>query len=62
MCINVVTPAELSKIIENFAPLGKYICYDVHPIMGACYIGCDNEDGNCWVEEFKTLQECIEWL
>lgn len=26
------------------------------------YIGCDNLDGNAWIEEFDTRMECVAWL
>ena len=26
------------------------------------YIGCDNTDGNAWVEEFNTRIDCVAWL
>ena len=28
----------------------------------AKWIGVDNSDNNCWVEEFDSLKEAIEWL
>lgn len=38
-------------------PLSKWICKDDEK-----YIGIDNTDGQCWVEEFDTALECIKWL
>ena len=26
------------------------------------YIGCDNTDGNAWIEEFDTRIDCFAWL
>lgn len=26
------------------------------------FVGMDNTSGDAWVEEFNTLQECINWL
>lgn len=29
---------------------------------GIKYVGLDNYGNNCWVEEFDTKAECIDWL
>ena len=26
------------------------------------YVGLDNSNGCCWVEEFRTKRACIKWL
>ena len=41
----------------ELAPKGKFYCLD-----NDVWVGCDNTDGYCWVEEFKTEEEVIQWL
>ena len=56
------TVVKAAQIVDGWCngektPRGKWICKD-----GEKYIGIDNSDGNCWVEEFDTALECIKWL
>lgn len=27
-----------------------------------CFIGCDNSSGDAFIEEFKYLEDCLNWL
>ncbi len=29
---------------------------------GKVWCAWDNSSGDCWVEEFKTKKECIDWI
>lgn len=56
------TLIKAAQLIDSWSngdkiPLNKWICKDDNK-----YIGIDNSDGNCWVEEFDTALECIKWL
>lgn len=42
---------------EDIAPEGMFYCQD-----SEVWVGCDNSDKNCWVEEFKTEEDVIAWL
>ena len=55
--IEIVTQQAANGIIENRYPYGLFVQAD-----GAKVIGIDNQDGNAWVDEFDTLQECLDWL
>ena len=55
--IEIVTQQAAIDIIENRYPYGLFVQAD-----GAKVIGIDNQDGNAWVDEFDTLQECLDWL
>lgn len=54
---------ELSKYIEDWSTgllnndRDLLYAYD-----NGKYIGVDNTTDNCWVEEFKTEKEVINWL
>lgn len=39
-------------------PKEKWICMETT----GRYVGIDNESGDCWVEDFETEKECLEWL
>ena len=57
MGIKQVTREEASRIIETSKPRGLF-----YEIDGNVYVGIDNIDGHAWVEEFKTKEECLNWL
>ena len=42
---------------EDLAPVGMFYCID-----NDIWVGCDNSSGDCWVEEFKTEEDVINWL
>lgn len=60
----------LNKILtsEVELPLEDGTVYPAHKgekfyyFSDGVYIGVDNTDGQCFVEEFDTLSECISWL
>jgi hypothetical protein len=55
--IEIITQQAAIDIIENRYPYGLFVQAD-----GDRVIGIDNQDGNAWVDEFATLQECLDWL
>ena len=57
-----ITPAEMEDLVNRWESRHFYsdellYCYD-----NGKWIGCDNTDGNCWVEEFSTEVLCQLWL
>lgn len=46
----------VNQIIEEREPLGRYF-FDTDR-----YIAIDNTSGEALMEEFLTLEECIDWL
>ena len=55
--IELITQQAAIDIIENRYPYGLFVQAD-----GDRVVGIDNHDGNAWVDEFATLQECLDWL
>ena len=60
--VKKVTPEEAAKIIETRQPLGKFYCIEDSPRFHPAYIGIDNETGEAWTEEFRSLGACRRWL
>lgn len=54
-----VNKQEAEKIIDTFKPIGIFYMYDNEANV---YVGIDNSSGECWVEEFYSLEDCLEWL
>lgn len=67
-----VTPGRISSIIRTTEPYrfgdkpkhlmpvnikGRFITKD-----GNRWVACDNRSGDCWVEDFATVDEAIRWL
>lgn len=52
-----ITKEEASEIIETRIPIGRF-----YLIENGLYIGIDNETGDAWTEQFKTIEECFRWL
>lgn len=55
--IKKVSSEEALKIIETRKPLGLFYCID-----DDVYIGIDNQTGDAWTEDFKSLSACKKWL
>ena len=55
--IRKVSSEYANQIIETRKPEGKFWLID-----GEKYIGIDNEDGQAWVDEFSSKEECFAWL
>lgn len=57
------TPEEMSAFIEIWskdrrqAKRTRAFCLDKD-----VWVAADNSTNDCWVEEFKTKQEAIDWL
>lgn len=57
MKILKISIKEMNSIIEKLAPTGLFWCIDK-----GMYIGCDNENHDAFVEEFKTKEDLMSWL
>lgn len=55
--IKQVTIKELVSIIDTRQPRGLFY-YNPDKL----YLGCDNTNGDAWVEEFNNKEDCIAWL
>lgn len=55
--VKQVSKDEANAIIEKRKPLGLFYLID-----GNVYVGIDNRLGNAWVEEFLTIEDCLDWL
>ena len=60
--IDIYTPIEITQrecnfIIDNFEPLGTFYLKEKDKI-----IGIDNQTGQCFVEEFNSLEVCKKFL
>lgn len=61
--IKKVTQDEAESIIATRQPLGKFYILDKASFpRRTVYVGIDNEDGDAWTEDFKTLKTCKKWL
>jgi len=61
MEIKSISKDDAAKIIETREPKGLFFIQEKTKEKKK-YTGIDNSDGNAWVEEFKTLKECLAWL
>ena len=48
---------EAKEIIDTHQPRGLFYISEY-----SGYTGIDNSNGDAWVEEFKTLDDCLNWL
>ena len=48
---------DAKSIIETRKPLGRFFLLE-----NGLYVGIDNSEGDAWVEEFTTKEECSSWL
>lgn len=60
--VKKVTPEEAERIIKTREPRGKFYCVEKSPRFRRAYVGIDNEDGEAWTEEFRSLGACRRWL
>lgn len=58
--IQCVSSEDANAIIYDSSKIGRF--YVKPDEIGGKYIGLDNSTGDCWVEEFDLLTECIDWL
>lgn len=52
-----VTREQMEEIIKTRKPLGQF-----YRTGDGGAVGCDNSTGDAWVAEFKTEEECVDWL
>lgn len=58
-----ITEEVARQILESGEGDGKYRPYGLFwSKEDDKYVGLDNSDGCCWVEEFRTKRACIKWL
>lgn len=59
--IKKIISEEAFEIIDTRKPLGLF--YVVQECEAATfYTGIDNRTGDAWVEDFRSLETCEEWL
>lgn len=46
-----------NQIIETRKPIGYFYTF-----AGGIYTGIDNSTGDAWTEDFKSYEECVDWL
>lgn len=63
-CIFDIDDVEITKVLNSetngrysYGEGNKYFRCDDNK-----WIGCDNETGDAWVEEFDSEEDCIKWL
>jgi hypothetical protein len=49
----------MNEIIKTREPRGLFWYFDEQAHV---YVGCDNQYGDAWTEEFATRSDCIAWL
>lgn len=57
VAIEVVTLEQGREIAQDRMPLGQFMC----PSNGF-YYAIENESGDAWIEQFNTVQQCINYL
>ncbi len=60
--IKKVTPEEATAIIETRKPRGLFYTIDQTGTGKKVYVGIDNQSGDAWTEDFKSLGACKRWL
>ena len=59
--IKKITEEEANNIIETKEPRGLFYTIE-HSETRKLYVGIDNTKGDAWVEDFKSLSSCKNWL
>lgn len=56
----------VAEILHSLNEDGRYPLYEgdygYYKNADGIYTAWDNMTGDCWVEDFKTESECIDWL
>lgn len=68
--IKLITHEEAKKIVDSkgwnsfygYEPWGKFYYISKDFRGDTIYVGIDNSDGHCWVEEFYSIGSCMAWL
>ena len=65
--IKHITPDEAFDIVKEFCTTEYEDIPEAHKhlfiaIENGKVCAIDNTDGNCWVEDFNTLEEAVKWL
>ena len=60
--ITKITPDEATAIIETREPRGLFYAIEKTGEGKKVYVGIDNQYGDAWTEDFKSLGACKRWL
>ena len=67
--IELITNDEAGAIIasgsimgNDYEPLGLFYYLTEDRDNNTLFVGIDNSDGHCWVEEFYSIGSCMAWL
>ena len=67
--IELITNDEAGAIIasgsimgNDYEPLGLFYYITTDRSGNTLFVGLDNSDGHCWVEEFYSIGSCMAWL
>ena len=66
--IKLITPEEARRLVDSggncdvYEPWGLFYYMTTDRSGNTLYVGIDNSDGNCWVEEFYSIGACMAWL
>lgn len=67
--IKLITQEEAAVIVANgndslqgYEPWGLFYYMTTDRSGNTLFIGVDNSDGNCWIEEFYSIGACMAWL
>ena len=63
--IKILTGTTLLEMLEQWEEDKYSIEWGLfleYPKNGGVYVACDNTGGDCWVEEFETLEAAVKWL
>lgn len=51
-----------STIGNEYKPWGLFYYITKDRDNNTLFVGLDNSDGHCWVEEFYSIGACMAWL
>lgn len=55
--IEIISTKKALDIINTKKPIGRFLIFENNS-----FTGIDNETGDAWAENFKTLKGCLKWL
>lgn len=59
--IEKITGEQADVVIKHRMPLGRFYTIEKHEGKNI-YVGIDNDYGDAWTEDFKSLGSCKRWL
>lgn len=68
--IQLITHEEAKALVDSgrpsydsiWEPFCKFYYITNNNNGDTLYVGIDNSDGHCWMEEFYTIAGCMAWL